>query len=356
MKRKELKKMIKTEIRSLTPHILPKIDLKAIPLYDAQIDEKPRKSPNFHAVGRLSLLLVVVILSLTVYFFQPKFVDETPPVIDKQPLTVKEEVYTFSALSAISLFNANPSNNLLINNQDGFLIEDQIAVLSKYLYLIEFSVGDRNLIEIKTLPSDNPLYQTKLVYHSLDLLNKPIEYVFYYNEESENQEETRLNGIMIADYQEYILEGKFEREDDETKLKLKAYITSGDYVIVEEKREADEQKFFYQVVRNNQVVSENKIKIETEDGRFKIDLTFADKDKEIEYKFKKQKDNKILIEYEIETVAGEDEEGEIIVYVVYDMDKKIHQYKYIIKVEDDEKIIKDRRLKSINPKTSSTNI
>jgi len=351
MKKSNIKKIIKKDILSITPNILSKIDISKIEI-EPVIEEVEitRSKLNYKFALKFSMAFLML---FTVGIIYSLFNTPINPTVNTVPLNKKEEVYTFSAVSAVSLLDVSFSSeqNLIISPlsySNTMMIEEEMDSLSQYIYVIESLIGNKSLIKMEVIEeNDRPEYAVKVNFQSFNLLNNNLNYILYYNETVIDESKTEIVGIMVHNNNQYILEGLLETEDDESKTTFYAYQNENktNYVKVEQKIENEEQTFSYEVVENGNTVSKNEIKIETEDDEIIAELSYETDTRKITYEIERVTEGSvdiIYIEYEIES-DDEDEDGEIKVYVTYDEATQTYKYQYKVTSDDNEKDIeKDR--------------
>lgn len=186
-----------------------------------------------------------------------------------------------SALSAIENRAAIFTSNDKINsgNNSGDLTEEQIAVINKYMNLVEgILVG--NGVEFSQAESDIAEYTTLLVtvLHSFDGVESSVK--LYYNQTIlfQNSEETvsALSGIMKIGGEIFTVKGEKSVEDGEEELELIATAPDGRKVIMEQETELGEREFSYTVYgSDNKVIDSFSMELETERGETELQLNIV---------------------------------------------------------------------------------
>ncbi|WP_052591358.1 hypothetical protein [Paracholeplasma brassicae] len=128
-------------------------------------------------------------------------------------------------------------------------------------------------------------------------------------DEIDDEQFFEINGLIVIDGVEFILEGAREIEDDEVKtwFKTQDFNRSGDYVHVISKVEDDEQKFDIRTSVNG-VETRTRIKFEQDDEETEVDLRVENGETESRYKFKKETEDGVTFykfQYEIGNVKGQ---------------------------------------------------
>ena len=264
-------------------------------------------------------------------------------------LTNSKDVYGFEAVSSITLLNAmstdskttplsvkplSNSYSLLGYNND--LSEEKIDEINKYLGIMEQMLADGEPISVVDETSDRIDYTNKLVISTKDLNLNVYTYLLYYNEvtndklnddelndeddddfddEDEIKNKSLLEGIMVVGDKEYLVYGKQETEDDETKIEFTSKIDDKNWVSVKQKTEDDESKFEYSLCENG-VISVTEMKLEKENNETKLKLELKEGENKGEYQFKiEEEEGQKVIKIEIQ---DETSKFEAKVYVIED--------------------------------------
>lgn len=231
-------------------------------------------------------------------------------------------------LSAV--YESQYKMSLLSTNENTLEIESELDEVNIYFDKLKVFMdeGIESVLNISEQTSTMEGYDTEITYAIED-----VTYTIYYsfideltekdvvptsnntdNEdddevELDEEQEFKLEGLMIIDGIEYQLTGANEIEDDEQKMWFKTIDTNntGNEVKVVIKNENEEQKFEINT-KIDGVEKMSKIKFEKEDNETKVELKFQNGDQESSYKFKKEiEDDKTVykFEYEVDGVDGE---------------------------------------------------
>ena len=275
------------------------------------IQEKPEKKHSFiFAKPLLAFSLVfLMVIGLTALFNGGNHKPDINVNNMGSVIKTKEDVYAYSALSTSTLLSKKQANTQSLSS---VVTDDQLDKINYYVSMFDSLISEEGF---KQVTEDNPdsnysKYKTKMTVSVGDM-----NYVSYYNEEALNEEdedededeiETRLNGIMILDGEEYKIVGTKEIEADELEIKMMSIIDDNNYVKVEQEIENGEQEFLYEV-KNNGVVEHSKIEIEQEENKeLEIKLQLGENEDNAEiYEFKRKLENNIAY-LEIEVYQGED--------------------------------------------------
>ena len=349
MKNKDIQKIIKRDLSSSIPDVLPNIDLEAIEINvpERRYFNKRFTVPRLAFVSVLSIVLVLVILLTR----GGSIID--PPIGEPNIVfNEKEEIYAISAVSAVSLLHQtieSPSNqvysgfgqtflstNIIANHSR--LIDSHIETLNRYLNAIEPILNNREQLGFTVETSDLEGYDYKLVFKSFDLRNQPIEKVIYYNESiSDNQ--VTLEGLMIVDGKTYVMHAEINIEDDEFELELTAYQMGNedDSIYVYQEIKANRQTFEYEIIRFGDTLFESTLEIINKEDYIIIELEYESITEEVTFEIKRvQYDtfDVLYIEYEIDSEFY-DEEGFIVVEVFFNANTEEYIYRYTITIEDE---------------------
>jgi hypothetical protein len=352
MTKKDLKKLIRQDIISSTPDIFPKIDISKVTIEPGDEHDLVPVSHQFSMNAMKFALSFMVVIACGLFLFFSTKNSKTPSVV----LTDKEQIYTFSAVSAASLFNsvlnvpAQTGTLSPMDKQDRLQLEDHIDILNQYMNVIETLIGNRNIIRYEMLASDRPDYPTMVRYTIPDLIGNTLVMEFYYNETVNSETLKTIDGVMVSQDKEFILEGQQKNESEETKLTLVAYDSAkprDNYVRVVQKEEQGEQKFSYEVVKNGKAINKSEIKLEMDQEDIKAVLSYENENSHMNYEFKKETENQIQnmsVKYRISSPDG-DEEGRVKVLVAKDEMTGSYIYQYHLSSEDIEKDIEKERNK-----------
>lgn len=172
-------------------------------------------------------------------------------------------------------------------------------------------------------------FEIKMTVGGVDLNGDAVEYIMYYTEtleandddddEDEIEAEYKLVGVMEVDGAQYALEGEreFEQDDEETEneLKIRAYPDPDDktaYVQMKQETSVEgneiENKYVYTVVSAGQVVEKTSVKFEQEDNETTVKIEFLQGEAKGKYKVVRETSDKktqIKVKYEINDKSGE---------------------------------------------------
>ena len=348
MNKKDIKKSIKHEMRQSTPDILDKIDFQAI-----DIKKQPKRSrlriglkPVLVPLMALSILAILLITLLNV--------GEGPgpgPGNGQMAYSEKEEAYTLSALSAISLLSQVEINNnnmyqnpmmlmQLSFNDSGpsILLDDHLEQLNRNLNMIEPLIGDKDAMQFRLEASDLPAYTYKLVFTTTDMHGRTVDYTMHYNETQDDEDTFLLDGIMIIGTTTYHLEGELTIEEDGFELELLAEHPHDEdtYVKITQEVSADEHTLEYEVSRHGDTLYESELSIEFDGDNIYIEIEYESETLAISLEIERTIKNGqyvYYIEYDIED-NNQDEDGEITVHIIYDEAEDQYYYRYTIETDD----------------------
>ena len=293
MKEKDVLKIIKEDIKTDTPNVFNQIDIKNIEI-EPLINEKKEKVFNLNKLLRLSLSFGILLIALVISYS----LLNTGPGIDpgiKLSVTEKDQIIASYAVTGVNLIGNKGQNlNLALNDSIDFIDE-----FNDYFYLIEdyLNLNETNITITNNTDSDYD-YQYKMVIKIKDLLNISKEYIMYYDESREiddDEEEKIMKGIFIYDYATFNFYSEEEIEADESEIKLVIYENDkNNRIEIEKELEKDEYQYEYTIYKNNREIF--NLELEVEDNE--ISLTIETNDYEYEYHIEMLSDNEFSVLYD----------------------------------------------------------
>ena len=288
-----------------------------------------------------------------------------------------QEGFGFAAISTSSILENSSVQPLSqesgMTQLDTKMNSMTLEEIQPYLEMFEELLTQNQGLTVVETVSEDPLYTTKVEFTVSNLLGAPVVYTMYYNQTLENDDavieepvvdepvvdepvvnetevdetddlddedelEYIIEGILFIDGAEYQVYGKKEMEDGEEKLTFKSMIDENNYVESKYKTEDGETKFYITVVQNGILVSESKIKIESEDNETKIVLEYNAGLNESKYSFKLENEdgvNLLMIKYEVLN-DGTLETGKIKVEVIVDELTGVTSYQLFVEPDNDD--------------------
>ena len=288
-----------------------------------------------------------------------------------------QEVFGFAAISTSSILENSAVQPLSQTNGmtqlDTKMNSMTLEEIQPYLEMFEELLTQNQGLTVVETVSEDPLYTTKVEFTVSNLLGEPVVYTMFYNQtlknddavieepvvdepvvdepvvnetevdetddlDDEDELEYIIEGILFIDGAEYQVYGKKEMEDGEEKLTFKSMIDENNYVESKYKTEDGETKFYITVVQNGILVSESKIKIESEDNETKIVLEYNAGLNESKYSFKLENEdgvNLLMIKYEVLN-DGTLETGKIKVEVIVDELTGVTSYQLFVEPDNDD--------------------
>lgn len=210
--------------------------------------------------------------------------NEDPPVAEG--LTFNQ-AYDYSAVAGIGLLSDNVSSAGLVaqaaNNADITDAEKQ-TVLANLAIAQGFKNG--GVVRSTVTTSDRQGYEFYYTVTAADNTGASKVYEFYYNrtditdndDKAENEQEYRLNGLVILDGVEYTVIGEQEIEQGETEFNFEVKLNENFKVIIEQETDTNEEEFSYTVYAYGNKVFETEVEYEINKNG-KIELEFETKDK-----------------------------------------------------------------------------
>ena len=288
-----------------------------------------------------------------------------------------QEVFGFAAISTSSILENSSVQPLSqesgMTQLDTKMNSMTLEEIQPYLEMFEELLTQNQGLTVVETVSEDPLYTTKVEFTVSNLLGEPVVYTMFYNQtlknddavieepvvdepvvdepvvnetevdetddlDDEDELEYIIEGILFIDGAEYQVYGKKEMEDGEEKLTFKSMIDENNYVESKYKTEDGETKFYITVVQNGILVSESKIKIESEDNETKIVLEYNAGLNESKYSFKLENEdgvNLLMIKYEVLN-DGTLETGKIKVEVIVDELTGVTSYQLFVEPDNDD--------------------
>ena len=334
---------IRTEMKSSTPEVREKIDFNAI----YQLHHGYKKVPwykNFKIMAFPSVVVAAALIIFAILLTPSDTGLPLPNPTDPQKtleLSSKEEVYSISAMQAVTLLHQNASNGGTAFNQFTMLNTTASASLnhfdqmSYYLNMLEPILLEEEARVFSIEESDLEDYAYKITY---DTANHTFnEYTLYYNETEIDEKTFELEGIMVIEGVDYRLSGRYEDDDDTFKLELIAtHPTQEDtYIELIQEIKNDEQVFEYIFVEDDEDVYESSLSIEFDEDEISAAVEFESEALEFEFEIIRpltEETYAFYIEYEIE--RGDDTEFEGVVEVR--VNRTNNTYIFDVTTDDDE--------------------
>jgi len=260
------------------------------------------------------------------------------------PLSKANDVYGMGAISTVKLLGSNTSVLALKNlseisgmaknapspeTQTQDEVKSQAQKFNEYFTALDSFLNEEIVTTVseKNVDTKYP-YETKLTINSRNFDGETVQNVMYFTETllgtttEENETETKysLEGIMVVDGNDYLLEGarSIEQEDGETEneLKIRAYADISDktsYVEMEQEHSAEtdetETEYVYSIYSNGVLVEQTAVEFETENNGNKEEVEY-----ELEFR-KGAARGKYVVERETEN-------GKVRIKVRYNIDGK----------------------------------
>lgn len=218
-------------------------------------------------------------------------------------------VYAFEAITSVGLLTTLDTNQTVQPIKKAAADETLISQIKDYLPTVEAALYNQSLMtNSKVLPSDREGYQTKVLISYTDIAMTNQSITMYYNETlmqdydddddwDDQEEEYRIDGLIIVNDNEYKMFGEKELDRDEYEISFTYQVDEDSYVKVEQEIENDESEFNYTVINNRRKVYEYSLEIENNE----VELEVKDRNlgvEKMEFKFI-NRNNKTLIIAEI---------------------------------------------------------
>lgn len=226
-------------------------------------------------------------------------------------------VYAFEAITSVGLLTTLDTNQTVQPIKKAAADETLISQIKDYLPTVEAALYNQSLMtNSKVLPSDREGYQTKVLISYTDIAMTNQSITMYYNETlmqdydddddwDDQEEEYRIDGLIIVNDNEYKMFGEKELDQDEYEISFTYQVDEDSYVKVEQEIENDESEFNYTVINNKRKVYEYSLEIENNE----VELEVKDRNlgvEKMEFKFI-NRNNKTLIIAEIRKASQKSE-------------------------------------------------
>lgn len=226
-------------------------------------------------------------------------------------------VYAFEAITSVGLLTTLDTNQTVQPIKKAAADETLISQIKDYLPTVEAALYNQSLMtNSKVLPSDREGYQTKVLISYTDIAMTNQSITMYYNETlmqdydddddwDDQEEEYRIDGLIIVNDNEYKMFGEKELDQDEYEISFIYQVDEDSYVKVEQEIENDESEFNYTVINNRKKVYEYSLEIENNE----VELEVKDRNlgvEKMEFKFI-NRNNKTLIIAEIRKASQKSE-------------------------------------------------
>ena len=226
-------------------------------------------------------------------------------------------VYAFEAITSVGLLTTLDTNQTVQPIKKAAADETLISQIKDYLPTVEAALYNQSLMtNSEVLPSDREGYQTKVLISYTDIAMTNQSITMYYNETlmqdydddddwDDQEEEYRIDGLIIVNDNEYKMFGEKELDQDEYEISFTYQVDEDSYVKVEQEIENDESEFNYTVINNRRKVYEYSLEIENNE----VELEVKDRNlgvEKMEFKFI-NRNNKTLIIAEIRKASQKSE-------------------------------------------------
>lgn len=312
MKEKDIIKVIKDDIKTNTPNILNKINLDDIEI-EPVVETKRKPAFNLASALRLSLALGVLIIGLVITYTLTR----NNNGITKLNVTNKDKVVASYAITGVNIVSSNNQNLRLTNKLNQANDISFIDEFHKFFYLVEDYL-ELNKTNITITTNNDNEYNYKMVVTVENIFNETEEYVMYYNENREiddDEEEKTMVGILIYNQITYNFKSEEEVESDESEIKVIIYKNIyANRIEIEKEFESNEYQYEYTIYESNKEIITIELEVEDNEMEFKIETN----EDEHEYIIEKISDNQFKIIYD----------EEITFHLTIDINNKSYTYNY----------------------------
>lgn len=267
MKEQDILKVIKDDIEQNTPNIINKINLSNIEI-EPVVETKRKPLFNLKGALKLSLALGVLIIGLVITYTLTR--NNHNNGITNLNVTTKDQVVASYAVTGVNIVNNNNQSIRLSAYNDLTFIND----FHNYFYLVEDYLKLNQTNITITTNSEND-YQYKMVVRVENIFNETEEYVMYYNENREiddDEEEKLMNGILIYKDITYNFKSEEEIEEDESEIKVIIYRNIySNRIEIEKEFEGNEYQYEYTIYESNKEVITIELEVKDDEMEFTIE-------------------------------------------------------------------------------------
>ena len=175
----------------------------------------------------------------------------TTPGIDPLSKAEDSQLFAFEAATSVGLLSTLETAGATTSS---FSVKRAVSdtlkqTILSYLPSIEATLkGEKLLTESLVTESDRPEYEIKLDIRYTDINLEETAFTMYYNQTRilddddwedrfDDEEEYRIDGIVLLDGNEYTIRGEKEKEEDEMELAFWCFLDEGSYVHVKQEKE-----------------------------------------------------------------------------------------------------------------------
>lgn len=329
MKKQQIINLFKQNIESHIPTAMPRIDWSLVLVEQSDSTLLNLRKPHSNLFPGFKMILSVMFV-FAMIIFGIGLLNTNPVEESKNPYTniVYQKTLSISAVSTATLISNYTATSVSTNQALSLAYElaatQTVDTIEPYLEMIETITGQNLGIAITNEISENPLYESKVVLTTLDLLGNVMTYTLYFNsisyQEKDNQVEFTIEGIFLFKNRQYEFLGKKEIDGDEEIIAFKTISDASNYVESSYKIEDGESKYNIKIVENGVIVSQSKIRIEDEDGQKKINFEYIDGQNNSQYEFEYDTEGgKNILKVEYQTITnGFEESGQMQVEIKID--------------------------------------
>ncbi len=284
----------------------------------AQVDYQPheQKKKSIFDIFKWFLIPVgaigaAIVLCLTLI---PQDGPNNPPVVAHSKSYLGYEVLAVGSV----LESPNPQNVKAlkrINDSDDNDIENEntnyeaiASDIKNYLVVGEMMLEKKEVTTtVKDNEDSNYPYQYVLETTYVDNSKNDNNYKMYFNENKTQESDDDIeevssvfNGLLIKNDATYQIAGEKEMEEGECELTMRVYYdeTKANYVMINQEIEHMENEYTYSFYKNNKLVEEVSLEIETESNRKEMSIEIKKDTAEKEYEFVYVSENKIECSYD----------------------------------------------------------
>jgi len=347
MNKKQIKHILKTNIESHIPTTMPVINWDSIPVDVGQtISAAPSTSKAKTFLQLKFVLSAVIIFAIAFVSFGLLNKQAVYTPVNPYSNMAYQNTLSVSAVSTISLMPISATTPISVNQAVSLVSKlssnSSIVTIEPYLGMIETVTGQNFGISSVSSASDDPLYESKVILTTMDLVGTELSYTLYFNTTSYSEKNDKIEfvieSIFLYKSKQFDFIGKKVIDGDQEVLSFKTITNDRNYVESTYKTESDESKYFIKIVENGLIVAQSTIKIEEENDNKKIKFEFTDSIDRGKYEFTyEQEDGKNILKIKYETlISNVEDSGQMKVEIKVDPLTGLTSYQIFVQPDGDD--------------------
>lgn len=329
MKPKDVKKIIEVAANHDLKEMRVTIDLESIDFAPAPSPEVRFPRRNVWLLMTSMAVLVIALVTSLVWILSPR---------DTRPLQGEAEVISFQALTALSLLESIETESdvshqdfgtsLFLSESPEPLISENIPIISRWLEMIEITIGSKNDTSYDLMPSDRAGYDHLIRFTSIDLLEEERHQDLYYSMVS-SAIETEIHGLIITDDGDKEFYGIYHGPNAEIVSTITLSIDSLNEVYVENIFQANQYAFRYILMENGEITHMSTLNLFSDDQAVRAEIDYSEAGATVHLAVRRTVRNALSIQYQLQRNATL-EQGQIDVSLILDGATGKHHYRFIV--------------------------